>query len=886
MEKLLDYDILVIGAGIAGLVSAVTANGLGQRVAIVEKRRFGGNCGSYTCLPSKTLVRAGHVSRLALRMDHFGLRSITPVNVDTANLMRHVRSVVQEAYGKDAPETFERIGIETIEGQAEFIDNHHVRVNDKTISAKSFIIAAGTRPMVPPIKGLQDINYLTNETLFELDKLPESMIILGGGVDGLEFASALGRLGVHVTVVEMASRLLPGDDAELVNLLLAQLQHEGIKILTTTKATSVSRDGDRVVLAIERPNGESDVIQSDALLLTIGRKAELEGLKLDNAQVKYTPRGIVTNDKMQTSVRNIYACGDIVGPYQLASIAEYQGMIAATNAVLPVKQQVDYSSAVFVIFTEPALAHVGLTEEQARKKHGDAIAVYRFDYANMRRALVDGNEVGLAKFICDRRGKLIGAHILGEGAAEVIHEAQLIKVFDKPLHRVQQATHAYPTYAQALVGRAGQLAFLDHMSNKFFVKQFLKFFPGYDNRLLLARRRLAETEETTSVPSKDARALDITAAVHEPFGKEAIVNAARLEDNVCLVELPSELTDPDERPYSNACTSESSARNQYVILDFGAVQIMNGFGATMLVKLSALARRHRQHLLATDVSEHYRDVLRVTGLDRAISTYSSRGEAFAAAQVSGNNLPTRQLPKANARDTSYWAKPVVRLNVPAMPSEAININMNGRRVVGPVDGFGQLWQKTYRLEVRRPSLTPEDIIETLKHNFPSFQPSYNRFYPTEKGIQPGEVVAIDSSTPGGPVSTGVMVLYADERSFTFITPQGHPESGWVSFRAFETNNQVIAQILGLARANDPVYELAFRTVGSKMQAEIWIHVLTSLAAYLGIPAEVAFEAICVDPQMQWSQASNVWYNAQIRTMLYMPFLWLKRATRGQSKTEQ
>jgi len=887
VEKPLNYDVAVIGAGIAGLVSAVTANGLGQRVAIVEKRRFGGNCGSYTCLPSKTLIRAGHVGRLLTRIDHFGLRSTTPINIDTANLMSHVRSVVQKAYEKDMPETFEHIGIATIEGQAEFIDNHYVKVNDRTISAKRFIIAAGTRPMVPPIKGLKDINYLTNETLFELDKLPASMIILGGGIDGLEFASALGRLGVDVTIVEMASRLLLNDDTELVNLLLTQLQHEGITILTGTKATSVSRDGDRIVLAIERPNGESDVVQCDALLLTIGRKADLEGLRLDNAQVNYTPRSIVTNSKMQTSVSNIYACGDIVGPYQLASIAEYQGMIAATNAVLPVKREVDYSNAVFVIFTEPALAHVGLTEEQARKKYGDDIAVYRFDYANMRRALVDGNDVGLAKFICDRKGKLIGAHILGEGAAEVIHEAQLIKVFNKPLYKVQRATHAYPTYAQALVGRAAQMAFLDHMSNNFFVRQFLRFFPGYDNRLLLARQRLAETEETTPIRSKDAEALDITITAHEPFGKEVIVNTVRLDDNVCLVKLPSELTGPDERPYFNTCVPHKvTARKDYLILDFSAVQMMNGLGATMLVKFSTLARRRGQHLLAIGLSDHYKDVLRVTGLDPAISIYSCREEAFAAARVSGDNVPTRPLPQTTPRDTSYWAKPVVRLSIPTLPSQAINRNMNGRRVVGPVTGFGQLWQKTYRLGVKKPGLAPEDVIRTLKQNFPSFQPSYNRFYPTEKGIQAGEIVAIDSSTTGGPVSTGVMVLYADERSFTFITPQGHPESGWVSFSAFETNNQIVVQILGLARANDPVYEAAFRTVGSKMQVKIWIHVLTSLATYLGIPADVTVEAVCVDPRMQWTEVGNIWYNAQIRTMLYMPLLYLMRAIRGQSKKEQ
>jgi hypothetical protein len=214
-----------------------------------------------------------------------------------------------------------------------------------------------------------------------------------------------------------------------------------------------------------------------------------------------------------------------------------------------------------------------------------------------------------------------------------------------------------------------------------------------------------------------------------------------------------------------------------------------------------------------------------------------------------------------------------------MPPEALNKNMNGLGIAGPVDGFGPLWQKTYRLIIDKAGLTPEEVIRTLKQNFPRFQPSYNHFYPTVNGIKPGEVVAIDSSTPGGPVSTGVMVLYADDTSFTFITPQGHPESGWVTFSASRNGDKIVVQILGLARANDPVYEAAFRAIGSQMQIRIWTHVLTSLATYLGVPAEVTVKPLRIDPGLQWSQAGNVWYNAQIRTLLMTPGRILSRAIR-------
>jgi hypothetical protein len=203
--------------------------------------------------------------------------------------------------------------------------------------------------------------------------------------------------------------------------------------------------------------------------------------------------------------------------------------------------------------------------------------------------------------------------------------------------------------------------------------------------------------------------------------------------------------------------------------------------------------------------------------------------------------------------------------------------------VGPVDGFGQLWQKTYRLTMNKNGLTPETIVSKLKQNLPAFQPAYNHFYPSPAGIKPGEIVAIDSSTPGGPVSTGVMVLYADDVMFTFMTPQGHPESGWVTFSAYEQGGKITAQITGLARANDIVYEAAFRSVGAKMQVNIWKHVLTALAANLGVPANVTVEPVCVDKHMQWPQLGNVWYNAQIRTLLYMPFWGFKKSVK-QGKT--
>jgi anti-anti-sigma regulatory factor len=363
--------------------------------------------------------------------------------------------------------------------------------------------------------------------------------------------------------------------------------------------------------------------------------------------------------------------------------------------------------------------------------------------------------------------------------------------------------------------------------------------------------------------------------------KESIMNFVNLADNVFLVELPAELIDPNERPILNATTPQKPGHKGSLLLDYAAVKFMNGLGAYQLVKLNITAGQRKQRLLGFGMNQHYRDILQVTGLDRAITVFDSKAEAFAAAGITPDKQPPTNIESNPSFDMTFWAKPVDRLVVTEMPPQAINRNMQGLKVVGPVDGFGQLWQKTYRLMIDKPGLTPQKIINALKQNLPAFQPPYNRFYPSARGIAPGEVVAIDSSTPGGPVSTGVLVVYADDVSFTFMTPQGHPESGWVTFSAFEQNGKITAQIMGLARANDFVYEAAFHVVGSKMQVNIWKTVLTSLARYLEIPADVTVEQVCIDKHLQWSQAGNVWYNARIRTLLYMPFRRLGKSNKKQ-----
>lgn len=234
------------------------------------------------------------------------------------------------------------------------------------------------------------------------------------------------------------------------------------------------------------------------------------------------------------------------------------------------------------------------------------------------------------------------------------------------------------------------------------------------------------------------------------------------------------------------------------------------------------------------------------------------------------------------RDATYWAQRVAALKVSDVPAGAVNLNVDGRRVVGALQGFGQLWQKTYRVRLSGANVTPAEVVQVWKENFPEFQPPQNRFFPSMAGVKPGEVLLINASVSGMPVSTGVLVLYADDESFTVMTPEGHPESGWNTFSAYEEDGCTVAQIQSLARANDPMYELGFRLIGATEQEKIWTHVLASLAAHFGVNGQVQMYKTCVDPKCQWSQAKNIWRNAIIWSMLYTmaaPARWVRNLGR-------
>jgi len=888
MNPTCDYDLIVIGAGIAGMVSAVTASGLGKRVAVIEKNRVGGNCTNTTCIPSKALIRLGHLSHDVSLLQRLGLLNDDAAEIQGRKIMPHIRGIVQRAYEKDLPETFERIGIRIIPSRASFVDPHRIAVDGQILSAAKFIIAAGTSPVIPDIPGLRDIGFLTNETLYDLEDFPRSIIILGGGVDGLEYASAFGRLGAETTVVEMATTLVPAADRELVQHLLRSLRTGGIRLLTGAKAVSLCSRQDKAVLTFQRSDGPFEEIAADKVLVAVGRKPDLDGLCLEKAGVAFNARGIITDDKLRTSTRHIYACGDIAGPFQLATTAEAQAIVAATNAFLPVKRTVDYRNNVYVIFTEPPLAWTGLTEEQAHARYGRKLRAYRFQYNAMRRAIIDGNDVGTAKILCDGRGRIVGAHILGEGAGEVIHELQVIKAFRTPLHQLQALTHAYPTYAQAIVGRASQLAFLDRMGKNPFVDLALRLLPGFANRLHLSRERLAETHRVDAFAEFNDDPLsaatmtefpDKRALTDDPDdGHGRTVESRKAGQEASILDIRGDLTAACEKALTRAFI-EAVKSAKRILLNLSGLRHMDAEGAGLLIVNALRANRKGIAVSACGLPGPYRDVFHLTGLDRVMALYDDEEHALCCRRFpEKSGFSVSPLPGDSSPPPYGWAKSVDRLSLAGIPAGVMNMNVDGRRTSSPVQGFGRLWEKRYRLLLHDTELDPGQIISLWRSEFPDFWPKGNDLFPSRNAsISPGTTALLNLSLPGGlTLATGLVVIYADDRSFSFMTAEGHMLSGWITFSCFRDHQSTFIQVHPLFRASDPVIELGFRLGAAAQEDRFWHETLGNLARRLGTHGEVAQQNILVDPHVQWNRFANIRHSAAIRSALYMPFYLLNK----------
>jgi pyruvate/2-oxoglutarate dehydrogenase complex dihydrolipoamide dehydrogenase (E3) component len=439
------YDVIVIGGGAGGLVVTAGAAQLGLKVALVEKGdRLGGDCLHYGCVPSKTLIHSAKVASLIRRAPEFGLEG-REAPVDFARLTAHVHDVIAEIQKHDDPERFRGYGAEVFFGPARFVSPREVEVNGQRLAGRKFVLASGSRPLVPPVEGLEAAGYLTNETVFGLKRLPPSLLVMGGGPIGMELAQAFARFGARVTVVEMLDRILPSEDPEVCAALREVLQAEGIAIHTGTRAVRAKAGPRRKVLFCRE--GDRDLrFEADEILVAAGRAPNVEGLNLEAAGVAYGPTGVRVDARLRTTAKHIWACGDVAGPYLFTHAAEYQAGIVLRNVAFHLPARADYRAIPWATFTDPEVARVGLTAGEARQA-GIPHEVLRFPFSQVDRALAEGEPRGFAKFVV-ARGRILGASIIGPRAGELIHEAVLVMQARLPFRRLSDAVHVYPTLAQ------------------------------------------------------------------------------------------------------------------------------------------------------------------------------------------------------------------------------------------------------------------------------------------------------------------------------------------------------------------------------------------------------------------------------------------------------
>lgn len=452
-----------MGGGTAGLVLAAGGAGLGARVALVERDRLGGECLWNGCVPSKALIaasRAAHTARTAARM---GVHAET-VRVDFNEVLDHVRRVQARIAPHDSPERFRGLGVHVAHGSARFVDAHTIQVGDERLHARHVVIATGTRPTVPPIPGLADVPHHTNETIFSIDTLPKTLLVLGGGPIGVELAQAFARLGSTVIVIEAEAEFFPREDHDAAAMLKAHLEAEGVQMLLGSRVSAVRREGDDIVLTISHnAGGEANggvregalpatrEIRGDTLLVAVGRTPNIEGLGLDTIGVRTDAGGVITDAKLRTGVRGVYAAGDIVsGGLKFTHVADHMARSVLRNTLFPGSSAVEYAAVPWVIYTDPELAHVGLTEREARARYGTGVGVWRRDLAGLDRVLADAGPAGVVKIISDPQGRVVGGHILGPHAGDMIGELTMAITLKLTVAQIASVIHPYPTTAEAI----------------------------------------------------------------------------------------------------------------------------------------------------------------------------------------------------------------------------------------------------------------------------------------------------------------------------------------------------------------------------------------------------------------------------------------------------
>lgn len=445
------FDVVVIGGGTAGIVAAQSVAASGRRALLVEESRLGGECTWNGCVPSKALIEAARLVHQTRRAGRFGVR-VEPAVVDFPAVMGHVRDRIQAIAAFEDAAHLAGSGVEVRIGRARLGPGPRLFVDEEPVATRRVLICSGSRPATPPIPGLADCPFLTNETLFDLDRQPERLIVLGAGAVGLEMAQAFARLGTSVEVLDVVASLLPREDPDIARAAFGILEREGVGLRLGSDIQAV-RYGDGGYEVEYLRSGERKVIAGDALLVATGRRPNIDGLGLEAAGVEARRSGVVVDDHLRTTAPGVFAAGDVTGILPFTHVAAYQGRLAARNA-LGKRQRADYRVVPWVIFTDPEIAHVGLTEPEARSGHSP-IRTAVLPFSAVDRAVIQRDAQGLVKVITGSKpalgfaggGDLLGAHLIGPGAGDLIHEFALAMRLHAFSGRLAQTIHAYPTMA-------------------------------------------------------------------------------------------------------------------------------------------------------------------------------------------------------------------------------------------------------------------------------------------------------------------------------------------------------------------------------------------------------------------------------------------------------
>ncbi|WP_291327906.1 FAD-dependent oxidoreductase [Desulfovibrio sp. UCD-KL4C] len=475
-----DYDLGIIGGGAAGLTVAAGAAQLGVKVLLIEKENsLGGDCLHYGCVPSKTLIRTARVRHLMGKTQDFGLPSVKLLPVDYSKVSERISSVISEIQKHDSVERFNSLGVEVKFGSPSFVDDHSILMEGKTVSARSWVIATGSSPSAPPIPGLKDVPYLTNKDIFSLQELPSSLLILGGGPIAIEMAQAFQRLGCEVTVLQRSDHILSREDLDMAQYVMDGMVQDGVKFILGAKVEQVreSSGGIEVILENDQKGATArHIVTGQKLLVALGRKANITTLNLNEIGIAYNSNGIDVDARMRTSLKNIYAAGDVTGKYRFTHAAGYEGGIIVTNAVLHLPRKANYKWLPWCTYSDPELASVGLNESRARKL-GIRYTTVVEEFSGNDRALVEGEGRGRIKLLLDVKGKPLGVQIVAVHAGELMGEWVAAVNGSVGLATLAGAIHPYPTLIEMNKKVAGKLLGEKIFSDR--VRKILKMFFSY-----------------------------------------------------------------------------------------------------------------------------------------------------------------------------------------------------------------------------------------------------------------------------------------------------------------------------------------------------------------------------------------------------------------------